>query len=45
MCQAGEAIYEFPLYEWRDVPGSKVKPKDFFMAFAEFWTIWRRYLR
>ena len=45
MCQAGEAIYEFPLYEWRDVPGSKVKPKDFFMAFAELWTIWRRYLR
>jgi dolichyl-phosphate beta-glucosyltransferase len=45
MCQAGEAIYEFPLYEWRDVPGSKVKAKDFFMAFVELWTIWRRYLR
>jgi dolichyl-phosphate beta-glucosyltransferase len=45
MCQAEEAIYEFPLYEWRDVPGSKVKPKDFVLAFVELWTIWRRYLR
>jgi len=44
MPQAEEAIYEFPLHEWRDVPGSKVKPKDFAVAFVELWTIWRRYL-
>ncbi len=43
--QAEEAIYEFPLHEWRDVPGSKVKPKDFVVAFVELWMIWRRYLR
>jgi dolichyl-phosphate beta-glucosyltransferase len=45
MCQAEDAIFEFPLHEWHDVPGSKVKPKDFAAAFVELWTIWRRYLR
>ncbi|HEY7322192.1 MAG TPA: glycosyltransferase [Candidatus Binatia bacterium] len=45
MPQAEDVIYEFPLHEWRDVPGSKVRPKDFVVAFVELCTIWRRYLR
>ena len=45
MPQAEEVIYEYPLHEWRDVPGSKVKPKDFVVAFVELWAIWQRYLR
>ncbi|PWU11820.1 MAG: family 2 glycosyl transferase [Terriglobia bacterium] len=36
-------IYEFPLFRWTDVPGSKVRPRDFFIAMAELWTIWRTY--
>jgi hypothetical protein len=38
-------IYEFPLYEWRDIAGSKVEPKDFFRAGIEVLAIWRKYLR
>jgi glycosyltransferase involved in cell wall biosynthesis len=38
-------IYEFPLYEWRDIAGSKVEPKDFTRAVIEVLAIWRKYLR
>jgi dolichyl-phosphate beta-glucosyltransferase len=38
-------IYEFPLYEWRDIAGSKVRPKDFVRAVLDVFAIWRKYLR
>ncbi len=39
------AIYEWPLDEWRDVPGSKVRAWDFFRAFVELMRIARKYRR
>jgi glycosyltransferase involved in cell wall biosynthesis len=42
---AEEAIYEFPLYEWRHIAGSKVKAWDFPKAFFELAIIYWRYLR
>jgi glycosyltransferase involved in cell wall biosynthesis len=40
---AADAIYEFALHEWRDVPGSKIRPWDFFRALADLVKIHRRY--
>jgi dolichyl-phosphate beta-glucosyltransferase len=37
-------IYEFPLYEWRDIAGSKVRAKDFARAIVEVFAIWRKYV-
>lgn len=39
------AIYEFPLYCWTDVPGSKIRPKDFFRAIRDLIVIRRRYFK
>jgi dolichyl-phosphate beta-glucosyltransferase len=38
-------VYEYPLDQWEDVAGSKLKRGDFFKAFGELAVIWWRYLR
>jgi dolichyl-phosphate beta-glucosyltransferase len=39
------AIYEFPLKEWSDVDGSKLRGNDFLKAAVDVFTIYRRYLQ
>ena len=41
--QAEQLIYELPLSEWRDVAGSKIKPKDYFKALGELISIYLNY--
>jgi hypothetical protein len=40
-----EAIYEMPLTQWKDVGGSKVRPKDFVWALFDLAVIYWTYLR
>jgi dolichyl-phosphate beta-glucosyltransferase len=40
-----DIVYEFPLHQWRDVAGSKVKASDFVKAFFGLSLIYWRYLR
>ena len=42
--QPQQVIYELPLLEWRDVPGSKLKCRDFFRAAWELSRIYTRYI-
>jgi hypothetical protein len=43
--QAEAAVYEWPLPEWHDVAGSKVKPWDFVKGLGGLAWIYWRYLR
>lgn len=38
-----QAIFEFPLQEWRDVAGSKLRPGDFLRAFVDVLRIHLKY--
>ncbi len=40
---ADDRIHEFPLSQWQDVAGSKVKAKDFFHAAWQLGRIYREY--
>jgi glycosyltransferase involved in cell wall biosynthesis len=41
--RVSESVYEFPVHEWRDVAGSKVKARDFVRVFFELAAIsWRQ---
>jgi dolichyl-phosphate beta-glucosyltransferase len=42
--QLEKEIYEYPLPVWTDVAGSKVSSLDFFKAFGELATIYRKYI-
>jgi dolichyl-phosphate beta-glucosyltransferase len=43
--RASEAIYEYPLHEWRDVRGSKIGPGDYLRAALDLRRIYWRYVR
>jgi len=43
--QPKDMIYEFPLTEWRDIPGSKLRYSDFFRAALELGRIHDQYFR
>jgi glycosyltransferase involved in cell wall biosynthesis len=38
---AESRVFELPVPEWIDVPGSKVRPTDFIRAVGELYNIWR----
>jgi glycosyltransferase involved in cell wall biosynthesis len=40
-----EAIYEYPLERWRDIAGSRLKPRDFLRAALDLASIYWRYMR
>jgi len=42
---AEQIIYEYPLLEWRDVAGSKIKLRDWFVVAARLGRIYFKYLR
>src|SRR5437867_1409968 len=37
------ALYEYPVTQWHDVKGSKVKSRDFVRALSDLWRIHRAY--
>ena len=42
---AAERIYEYPLHNWVDIRGSRLKPTDFAIAFLDVLRIYWKYLR
>ncbi|MBF0429148.1 MAG: glycosyltransferase [Magnetococcales bacterium] len=38
-------IFEYPLMAWKDVPGSKLKPKHYLLAIKDMLKLWLRYRR
>lgn len=42
--QVSSTIYEYPLHQWEDVGGSKVRPHHFLLAFLDLVHIWWHYL-
>ncbi len=43
--QLGQAVYEYPLDQWRDVGGSKIRASDFSVALVDMGRIYWTYLR
>jgi dolichyl-phosphate beta-glucosyltransferase len=43
--QVRSIIYEYPLMEWHDVAGSKIKLRDWFTVGMNLFRIWWKYLR
>ena len=41
--RVARALYEYPVTEWHDVKGSKVKSRDFVRALGDLWKIRRAY--
>lgn len=41
--RVARALYEYPVMEWHDVKGSKVKSRDFIRALGDLWKIRRAY--
>lgn len=41
--ELGRIVFEYPIMEWRDVEGSKVKAKDFFRSIWELHQIYKTY--
>jgi dolichyl-phosphate beta-glucosyltransferase len=43
--QAVEKIYEYPLFQWEDITGSRLKKRDFFKAPVELMKIRKTYMK
>ena len=41
--RVARALYEYPVTQWHDVKGSKVKSRDFIRALSDLWKIHRAY--